>query len=151
MFLKPKELEKYLNTTNEGTYENPKIYRLDWEYKLALFLGFNVKWDFDYRMEYEYKPYVEKQVYYLRPVLKFSHEKFDSFWCDGWSNIMESILPKMRQDNLITNELQNIKDYNTIIIDEGQFFNDLKENITEDQFYEKKIILNIDSIVINII
>ena len=30
-------------------------------------------------------------------------------------------------------------------------FNDLKENITEDQFYEKKIILNIDSIVINII
>ena len=106
MFLKPKELEKYLNTTNEGTRENPKIYRLDWEYKLALFLGFNVKWDFDYRMEYEYKPYVEKQVYYLRPVFKFSHEKFDSFWCDGWSNIMESILPKMRQDNLITNELE---------------------------------------------
>ena len=26
-------------------------------------------------------------------------------------------------------ELQNIKDYNTIIIDEGQFFNDLKENV----------------------
>ena len=32
---------------------------------------------------------------------------------------------------IVTNlsELQNIKDYNTIIIDEGQFFNDLKENV----------------------
>ena len=107
MLLKPKELPQYLNTTNEGTRENPKVEELEWEYKLALYLGFALKWDYDYRNEYTRDPYTEKQVFYLTAVFKLSHDKFDSFWCNTWDSIMDDILPKMREDNLITKELES--------------------------------------------
>jgi len=107
MLLKPKELQEYLNTTDEGTRENPKVLRLTMKYKLALYLGFTLKWDYDSKNEYTSNPYSEKLVFYLYPVFKLSHEKFDFFWCGMWNNIMDDILPKMREDNLITKELES--------------------------------------------
>lgn len=107
MLLKPKELDQYLNTTNEGTRENPKVCPLHWAYKLALYLGFTLRWDYDYNYSYTSQPYTEVQTFYLKPVFKRSHEKFDGFWSDTWDNIMSDILPKMREDNFISKDLES--------------------------------------------
>jgi hypothetical protein len=107
MILKPKDLEKYFTTSNEGTRDNPKVNKLPRNYKLALYLGFKLKWDYSWFTRVEYHPkYVTTAVYELSPIFKLSHQAFYFYWSRDWSYIMTYILPKMREDNLINEELE---------------------------------------------
>jgi hypothetical protein len=109
MFLKTKkELESFINTTGEGTKQNPKVFQLPWNYKLPLYLGYVIKWDYDFYMEKTYNPiYKETLVYEIKPYFKQSHESFNCLWdYTSWDFVMDILLPKMEKDNLITDDIR---------------------------------------------
>lgn len=103
MYLKPKELQNYVNTTGEGTRENPKVKELPWNYKLPLYLGYTIKWDYDWRTEVEYSPnYKTWNEWTITPRFKKSHDSFDCHWdYNNWDFLMEVLLPKMEEDGLL--------------------------------------------------
>ena len=109
MILKTKkDLEKVSKTTGEGTKENPKVEKLPWNYKIPLYLGYQIKWDstLSYKEEYttEYRQWI---VYEIKPVFKKSYDSFDCFWhYRNWDFLMEVLLPKMVEDNLLTADIR---------------------------------------------
>jgi hypothetical protein len=103
MYLKKNELKNYINTTNEGTKENPKITLLPWNYKLPLYLGYQIKWDYDGYFKQEYSPvYKQWREYEITAKFKKSHDRFDCFWgYNNWDFLMGELLPKMENDGLL--------------------------------------------------
>jgi hypothetical protein len=106
MILNSKELGKYYNTTNIGTEENPKVEKLKPEYKIALFLGFTLKWKYSIRTSRII--YNKERTYYLEPVFKKSRETFCFCHIRDWHFTMIYILPKIKEDNLMTEKLKNL-------------------------------------------
>ena len=108
MFLNTKkEIDQYSKTTNEGTRENPKVLPLPWNYKLPLYLGYSIKWDYDYKLKTEYNPYKQWYEYDIKPVFKQSHHRFDCFWdYNNWDFLMGELLPKMENDGLLNETIR---------------------------------------------
>lgn len=108
MYLKPNELNKYTNTTGEGTKENPKVAKVPRNYKLPLYLGYVIKWDLDWQTETIFYPeYKKLTTWEITPKFKKSHDRFDCGW-DGrdWNFIMDVLLPKMETDDLLTDKIR---------------------------------------------
>ena len=107
MYLKnKKEIDKFVNTTNEGTQNNPKIVELPWNYKVPLYLGYKIKWDYDFDVKEEYNPFKRTYFYTITAKFKKGHDSFNCFWdYSNWDFLMEVLLPKMQADNLITAEI----------------------------------------------
>lgn len=109
MFLKPKELEKFYNTNNIGKdKENPKINKLDIKYKMAIYLGYSLKWNSDYqydRWDFE-KSKEDRYNWHLTPFFKKSRETFDfNFYSNTWNFFMREMLPKLKEDGFVSNKL----------------------------------------------
>lgn len=110
MLLKTKkELAMFANTTGGGTKENPKVNVLPWNYKIPLYLGYEIKWDYDYKKHYDYSqiPYKETMTYDISPIFKKSYDTFacQTYYWD-WDFLMETLLPKMVEDKLITDSIR---------------------------------------------
>jgi hypothetical protein len=60
------EYEKYKNGAMDGTKENPVIGRFDKNYKLALYLGYKLKWDYDY----SYNNSINGYFHVIEPMFK---------------------------------------------------------------------------------
>jgi hypothetical protein len=83
MFLKPKELKDYINTDGSGTDKfNSKVSELPKSYKLALYLGYSLKWDYDWDWEDRWK--ADVKIHTISPVFKKSHDKYDN-WYFCWN------------------------------------------------------------------
>ena len=105
MFIKPKELAQYVNTDNSGSDKfNPKIYDLPKSYKLALYLGYSVKWDHDYRFTDIWN---KNKFYFIDPVFKKSYDRYDNWYFhNNWNSLFDVVIPKLKADNLLTDEIK---------------------------------------------
>lgn len=110
-FLKPNEISKYKDSITDGTRDNPFIEPLDENYKLALYLGYSVKWDYEYYFTKYYNS-PDRSVYKIKPVFKKSYDRFDfnmgtaNYCTYQWWFIMDDLLPKIKSDGLFNDEIQ---------------------------------------------
>lgn len=108
MILKPIEVKNYYPTDNSGTDpKNPEVKELPKAYKVALYLGYSLKWDYKVIEPY-WADKNEKAKHHLVPIFKKSHDRIDFFYLRRWHEIFKSILPQMKKDGLISDKLKDV-------------------------------------------
>jgi hypothetical protein len=92
-------------------------------YKLALYLGYKLKWDYDY----SYNNSINGYFHVIEPMFKKSYNRFD-FTClmihnYTWDFIMVEVLPKIKEDGLYDdtmskslNDLDLVSLFNAIMV-----------------------------------
>jgi hypothetical protein len=114
-YISKAKFDGYKQCLNDGTKDNPYIYGVDDNYKLAIYLGYLLKWDYDY----EYSNKDNSYFYYLKPYFKKSYNRFEFSYAFykgkddyypysvgySWDFIIDEVLPKMKADGLYNNSI----------------------------------------------
>lgn len=154
-FLKTNEIAKYKDSITDGTKDNPFIERLDDNYKLALYLGYTVKWDYDYYYTKYYNS-PDRSAYKIKPIFKKSYNRFDfnmgtAEYCTyPWWFIMDDLLPKIKQDGLFNDNIQKV----LLDLDLKNIFNEcmviINKKVKDFKYPFNKIKGEFDDLLINL-
>lgn len=85
----------------KSTKENPRVGKLQDNYKLPLYLGYDLNWV----LKEQYSWIGEPEGWVLEPKFEKGTLNYDFWFNQTWDGIMEIILPKMQKDGLITEEI----------------------------------------------
>lgn len=112
-YLKPIQHKNYIGQKTLGTKDQPHVVALPDTYKVALYMGYTLKWDYEFDIQENWSPTTYKttrtESYSLVPIFKKSYERFDFHfgYLSNISWIYETLLPVMQNKGDFTQEIKD--------------------------------------------